>query len=74
MLKNLWNLVLGFAGLVAIALLATLPATWMLMLFFGNVGAQWSYWAVLPLGAVVSVLIGAAGNNETTTFLVRDVS
>jgi hypothetical protein len=24
------------------------------MLFFGNVGADWSYWAVLPLGIVVS--------------------
>jgi hypothetical protein len=69
MIKNLLNLVVGFAGLVVIALLATLPASYALMLFLGNVGLGVSYWGALPLGAVVSVLIGAAGNNETTVFV-----
>jgi hypothetical protein len=72
MLKSLWNLIVGFAFVVVITLIATLPATWLLMLFFGNVGADWSYWAVLPLGIVVSGLIGAAGNNEQTNIFVRN--
>jgi hypothetical protein len=48
-------------GLVLL-LIATFPATWLLMLFLGNVGASVSYWGALPLGIVVSTLIGAAGS------------
>lgn len=36
----------------------TFPATWLLMLFFGNLGLELSYVATLPLGILVSVLIG----------------
>ncbi|MFV1999095.1 MAG: hypothetical protein ACC654_01880 [Acidimicrobiia bacterium] len=39
-------------------LLFTLPATWLLMLFFGNIGMELSYIATLPLGTLVSVLLG----------------
>ena len=39
-------------------LLFTLPATWLLMLFFGNIGMDLSYWGTLPLGVLVSVLVG----------------
>jgi hypothetical protein len=42
---------------VAFALF-TLPATWLLMLFFGNLGMEMSYIATLPLGTLVSVLLG----------------
>ncbi len=42
---------------VAFALF-TLPATWLLMLFFGNLGMELSYMATLPLGTLVSVLLG----------------
>lgn len=38
----------------------TFPATWLLMLFLGNVGLDISYWGTLPLGALVSVLIGGS--------------
>jgi hypothetical protein len=38
--------------------LFTLPATWLLMLFFGNLGMELSYIATLPLGTLVSVLLG----------------
>jgi hypothetical protein len=40
--------------------LFTFPATWLLMLFFGNVapGLGLSYVGTLPLGVVVSVLLG----------------
>jgi hypothetical protein len=45
-----------------IFLLATFPATWLLMLFLGNVGPALgvSYWGALPLGILVSVLLGGA--------------
>ena len=46
-------------GLV-VFLVATFPATWLLMLFLGNVGPNVSYWGALPLGILVSVLIGSA--------------
>ena len=48
------------AGLV-VFLVATFPATWLLMLFLGSAGVNVSYWGALPLGILVSVLIGAAG-------------
>jgi hypothetical protein len=43
-------------------LVATFPATWLLMLFFGNIGLELSYWGSLPLGVLASALIGAAGS------------
>ncbi len=43
-----------------IFLLATFPATWLLMLFLGNLGLGLSYWGTLPLGILVSVLLGGA--------------
>jgi hypothetical protein len=49
------------AGLV-VFLVATFPATWLLMLFLGNTGVNLSYWGALPLGILVSTLIGAAGS------------
>ena len=49
------------AGLI-VFLIATFPATWLLMLFLGNVGQNVSYWGALPLGILVSALIGAAGS------------
>ena len=39
-------------------LLATFPATWLLMLFLGNVGVLVGYWGTLPLGILVSALLG----------------
>jgi hypothetical protein len=43
---------------IVVFLLATLPATWLLMLFLGNFGTGLSYWGTLPLGILVSVLLG----------------
>ena len=51
------------AGLI-VFLIATFPATWLLMLFLGNVGQNVSYWGALPLGILVSALIGAAGSGS----------
>ena len=69
MIKNLWNLLLAVLMLVVIALIVTLPATWLLMLFLGNVGVNLSYWGTLPLGIVVSLLSGAGGSNDTVNTL-----
>lgn len=41
-------------------LIATFPATWLLMLFLGNVGLELSYWGTLPLGILVSALLAGA--------------
>jgi hypothetical protein len=50
-----------FVGLI-LFLVATFPATWLLMLFLGNIETNVSYWGALPLGILVSALIGAAGS------------
>jgi hypothetical protein len=44
----------------AFFLIATFPATWLLMLFLGNIGTNVSYWGALPLGILVSALLGGA--------------
>lgn len=51
-------------------LVATFPATWLLMLFVGNVGLQQSYWGTLPLGILVSVLL--AGVTTPAVAVVRE--
>jgi hypothetical protein len=42
----------------AVLLVTTFPATWLLMLFLGNAGLHVGYWGVLPLGILVSALLG----------------
>ncbi len=44
---------------IVVFLVGTFPATWLLMLFLGNVGSNVSYWGALPLGIIVSVMLGA---------------
>jgi hypothetical protein len=58
----------GLLALLIVFLVATFPATWLLMLFLGNVGLGLSYWGTLPLGILVSVLLGSA---SAPTFVVR---
>jgi hypothetical protein len=53
MIRGLLILAVTFA-------IATFPATWLLMLFLGNVGQQVSYVGTLPIGILVSLLIGGA--------------
>jgi hypothetical protein len=45
---------------IAIFLIVTFPATWLMMLFLGNCGLGLSYWGTLPLGILVSALLGGA--------------
>jgi hypothetical protein len=49
---------------LVIFLLATFPATWLLMLFLGNTGLGLSYWGTLPLGILVSAVL--SGISATT--------
>ncbi len=44
---------------LVIFLVSTFPATWLLMLFFGNLGSGLSYWGTLPLGILVSALLSS---------------
>ena len=48
----------GILAFIVVFLLATFPATWLLMLFFGNIGMGLDYWGTFPLGILVSVLLG----------------
>ena len=61
-IRGLLDSVAGLVLLLIVFLIATFPVTWLLMLFLGNVGANLSYWGTLPLGTVVSLLIGAASS------------
>jgi hypothetical protein len=46
---------------VVTLLVATFPATWLLMLFMGNATDMGlSYWGTLPLGILVSALLSSA--------------
>lgn len=58
----------GLIGLLIVFLVATFPATWLLMLFLGNVGLGLGYWATLPLGILVSALLGST---TAPTFVVK---
>jgi hypothetical protein len=53
---------------VLLFLIATFPATFLLMLFLGNIGVHLSYWGTFPLGILVSVLIGASGATGTSPY------
>jgi hypothetical protein len=43
---------------IVVFFVATFPATWLMMLFLGNVHVNTSYWGTLPLGILVSAIIG----------------
>jgi hypothetical protein len=47
-----------------VLLVATFPATWLLMLFLGNVHLGLSYWGTLPLGILVSGLLGGVASTS----------
>jgi hypothetical protein len=49
-------------AIIVIFIIATFPATWLLMLFLGNVHVNTSYVGTLPLGIVVSSLLGAGSS------------
>ena len=58
----------GILAFIVVFLLATFPATWLLMLFFGNLGLELSYWGTFPLGILVSVLLGGVTAPKYATY------
>ena len=54
-----------FIALVFFALVVVIgsfPASWLLMLFLGNVGlTQVGFWGALPAGILLTLLIGGVG-------------
>jgi hypothetical protein len=59
------RLIKAMIAAFVVFLIATFPATWLLMLFLGNLGADLSYWGTLPLGILVSVLLAGASSRAT---------
>jgi hypothetical protein len=55
-------------AVLAVFLVATFPASWLLMLFLGNLGLELSYWGTLPLGILVSTLLSGV---SAPSFAVR---
>jgi hypothetical protein len=56
----------GLLVLAVVFFIATFPATWLLMLFLGNASVNVSYWGALPLGILVSLLVGGATSQFDT--------
>ena len=52
---------------IVIFLITTFPATWLLMLFLGNLDLGLSYWGTLPLGILVSALLGGVSAPTVVT-------
>ena len=71
MIKNFLGFILSLAVILLVALIVTFPATWLLMLFLGNLGLGMSYWATLPLGILAAAVIGASGHNDQWNVFVR---
>lgn len=65
-MKGFLESVAGLAFVAIIFLIITFPATWLLMLFLGNLGLDMSYWGSLPLGILISALIGTASSGAYT--------
>jgi hypothetical protein len=61
----------GLIGAAGVFLSATFPATWLLMLFLGNVGLELSYWGTLPLGVLVSALLAGASASTQVIAMER---
>jgi hypothetical protein len=55
------------ALLVALVIffIATFPATWLMMLFLGNIHLGLSYWGALPLGILISALLGGVSSRSS---------
>jgi hypothetical protein len=66
--------ILGFLILILLFLVFTFPATWLLMLFLGNVGLHISYWGALPLGILVSVLLAGTTSHPSSAIFVSQRS
>ncbi len=47
--------------MLVVAVVASFPATWLLMLFLGNFGLGLSFWGALPAGILITFFAAGAG-------------
>jgi hypothetical protein len=53
---------MAFILIILAAVLASFPATWLLMLFLGNLGvSQVGFWGALPAGILLTFFFAGAG-------------
>lgn len=50
-----------FVVILLVAIVASFPATWLLMLFLGNVGLMVGFWGALPGGILLTFFFAGAG-------------
>ena len=49
--------------IIVFAIIGSFPATWLLMLFLGNLGAtQVGFWGALPAGILLTFIFAGAGS------------
>ena len=54
--------VFGFLSvLVLVVVIGSFPATWLLMLFLGNIGVGVGFWGTLPAGILLTFFVAGAG-------------
>jgi hypothetical protein len=70
-MKNFLESSLALAVFALAFVVISLPATWLLMLGFGNIGAAYSFWDMLPFGIIISALTVAAGATDDIYVLPR---
>jgi len=51
----------GLLFAIIIFLVGTFPATWLLMLFLGNVGVNVGFWGALPAGILMTFFVAGTG-------------
>jgi hypothetical protein len=53
---------MSFILIILAAIVASFPATWLLMLFLGNLGAtQVGFWGALPAGILLTFFFAGGG-------------
>ncbi len=53
---------IGFLALLfVVVVVGSFPATWLLMLFLGNVGLNVGFWGCLPAGILLTFFVAGTG-------------
>jgi hypothetical protein len=48
--------------LFLVVVIGSFPATWLLMLFLGNIGVGVGFWGTLPAGILLTFFVAGAGS------------
>ncbi len=51
-----------------VAIVASFPATWLLMLFLGNLGLALGFWGALPGGILITFFAAGSGAGARSTW------